>query len=99
MRAPAFWRARTPSLAANLLRPLGLVYGTVAALRLRREGEPGAVPVICIGNFTAGGAGKTPTATAIARLLHGMGESPAFLTRGYGGRLAGPLRVEPGAHG
>jgi tetraacyldisaccharide 4'-kinase len=52
------------------------------------------VPVICIGNPTVGGAGKTPTAIAVARLLIGAGERPAFLTRGFGGRLAGPVPVE-----
>jgi tetraacyldisaccharide 4'-kinase len=50
--------------------------------------------VICVGNPTVGGAGKTPTAIAIARLLIAAGEQPMFLTRGYGGRLAGPVVVE-----
>jgi tetraacyldisaccharide 4'-kinase len=52
------------------------------------------VPVICVGNFTLGGAGKTPTAIAIARLLLEAGHHPFFLSRGYGGRVAGPIRVE-----
>jgi tetraacyldisaccharide 4'-kinase len=52
------------------------------------------VPVVCVGNFTAGGAGKTPTALRLAAMLRAAGESPVFLTRGYGGRLSGPLRVE-----
>jgi tetraacyldisaccharide 4'-kinase len=98
MRAPAFWRERTPTFAANLLRPLGFVYGAIAARRLRRHGERLAAPIICVGNFTVGGAGKTPTAMAVARLLRQMGERPAFLTRGYGGRIAGPVRVDPDRH-
>ena len=98
MRAPAFWSERTPSLAANLLRPAASLYGALAARRLRGEGEAVPVPVICVGNFTAGGTGKTPAALAVARLLKDMGESPAFLTRGYGGRLAGPVRVDAMAH-
>jgi tetraacyldisaccharide 4'-kinase len=56
------------------------------------------VPVVCIGNFTVGGAGKTPAALAVAGLLAGDGQAPFFLTRGYGGRLAGPVRVDPAAH-
>jgi tetraacyldisaccharide 4'-kinase len=59
-----------------------------------RPGTTAGVPVICIGNFTAGGAGKTPTALMLAGWLRAMGRSPVFLTRGYGGSLAGPVRVE-----
>ena len=60
---------------------------------MRRRGEKAELPVICIGNFTVGGAGKTPTALAVARMLDAAGESPAFLSRGYGGRLRGPVQV------
>jgi len=66
---------------------------------MERTGEQAGVPVVCIGNFTAGGAGKTPTALAVARLLIESGERPIFLTRGYGGCLAGPVRVDPTRHG
>ncbi|RAI38931.1 tetraacyldisaccharide 4'-kinase [Rhodoplanes roseus] len=96
MREPAFWW-RAPGLAAGLLAPLAAVYGGVAAARLRRPGTTLPVPVVCVGNLTVGGAGKTPTAIAIARLLQGAGLRPVFLTRGYKGRLAGPLRVDPAA--
>jgi tetraacyldisaccharide 4'-kinase len=74
------------------------VYGAVAARRLRQPGEIAAVPVICIGNFTVGGTGKTPAALAIAEFLASEGQTPFFLTRGYGGRLAGPLQVDPAVH-
>jgi tetraacyldisaccharide 4'-kinase len=62
------------------------------------QGEPyrSRVPVICIGNFTAGGGGKTPTAIAVAKLLAELGAKPAFLTRGYGGTSAGPIPVTDG---
>jgi tetraacyldisaccharide 4'-kinase len=99
MRAPAFWAARTPSLAAQLLRPAAALYGAVAGWRMRRSGERAELPVICVGNFTVGGTGKTPAALALARLLAESGERPALLTRGYGGRLAGPVRVDPRTHG
>jgi tetraacyldisaccharide 4'-kinase len=92
MREPSFWW-RKPGLAAALLAPLGALYGTVAARRMARPGRRARVPVICIGNLTLGGSGKTPAAIAVARMLQAAGERPAFLTRGYGGRLAGPVLV------
>src|SRR3954467_2327010 len=97
MNAPGFWWTK-PAAAAALLSPLALLYGSVAGRRLAQSGERVAVPVICIGNPTVGGAGKTPAAIAVARLLIAAGERPAFLTRGYGGRLSGPTLVAD-AHG
>jgi len=97
MREPAFWW-RKPGLAAGLLAPLGMLYGTVASARLTRRGVRAAVPVVCIGNPTVGGAGKTPLALTLARLLQAAGEAPVLLSRGYGGRLAGPLRVDAARH-
>ncbi len=54
--------------------------------------------MICVGNISVGGAGKTPTAIALARMLVALGRSPHFLTRGYRGREAGPLRVDVERH-
>jgi tetraacyldisaccharide 4'-kinase len=93
MQAPGFWW-RKSGAAATLLSPLAAIYGSIAARRLGQSGERTGVPVICIGNPTVGGAGKTPTAIAVMRLLISAGERPAFLTRGFGGRLAGPVLVE-----
>src|SRR5258705_335521 len=84
MRDPSFWW-RAPGPMAGLLAPLGALYGVIAARRLMQAGERARVPVICIGNLTGGGAGKTPTAIAVARLLQAAGVRPMFLTRGYGG--------------
>src|SRR5712671_5511103 len=95
MKAPAFWW-HEPGAAAALLSPLAAIYGSIAARRLARSGTHVGVPVICVGNPTVGGTGKTPTAIAIGRLLMAAGEHPMFLTRGYGGRLAGPVMVEAG---
>jgi tetraacyldisaccharide 4'-kinase len=69
-----------------------------AARRMRRPSAHAGVPVICAGNFTLGGSGKTPTALALAALLTAAGRKPAFLTRGYGGTLAGPVTVDPQQH-
>lgn len=98
MRAPGFWDDPERTLGARLLWPAALAYGAVTAARMARPGERAAVPVVCVGNFTLGGAGKTPTASRIAALLLEMGERPAFLTRGYGGRLRGPVLVDPARH-
>ena len=99
-RTPRFWNRRKASLAARLLSPLGALYGAATARKMARAGERVSVPVICIGNFVLGGAGKTPTAIAIGRMLLQRGERVAFLSRGYGGeKRAAPLRVDPTIHG
>ena len=97
MREPGFWWGEG-SLASALLAPLAALYGAVAQWRLGRGGRRAAAPVVCVGNLTVGGAGKTPTALALARMLAAAGERPMFLTRGYGGALAGPLLVDPARH-
>jgi len=97
MREPSFWW-REPGLTAALLSPVAAAYGAIAAKRLRQQGTRVSVPVICVGNFTIGGTGKTPAAIAMAHILAGAGERPFFLSRGYGGRQAGPLSVDVAAH-
>jgi tetraacyldisaccharide 4'-kinase len=97
VRAPEFWQ--NDGAAARLLDPVGRLYGLAGTFRRRFATQARAsVPVICIGNLTVGGAGKTPTAIAIAKLLQDEGGRPHFLTRGYGGRECGPLRVRGETH-
>jgi tetraacyldisaccharide 4'-kinase len=98
MREPAFWW-RPAGPAAALLSPLGAIYGAAASWRMAQPGRAAGVPVICVGNLTLGGAGKTPAAIAVAQILDAAGRRPFVLSRGYGGRLAGPVRVDPQAHG
>lgn len=98
MRAPAFW-SDPDAATGRLLAPLGALVGAITRARMDRPGTRAAVPVVCIGNPTVGGAGKTPTAQWIAGLLAARGLRPAILTRGYGGRLAGPVLVDPALHG
>lgn len=98
MKTPAFWSIRPPNALARILQPVGMLYGAATLQRMRRAGARAALPVICIGNFTAGGAGKTPTALALAAALQAMGERPVFLSRGYGGSLTVPTRVDPATH-
>jgi tetraacyldisaccharide 4'-kinase len=98
MRAPDFWRR--DGLAAQMLTPLGRAYGYAVRTRFQAAHPVRAgVPVVCIGNLVAGGAGKTPVALAVGHMLAGSGRAPHFLIRGYGGRLAGPVRVDPSVHG
>jgi len=75
-----------------------MLYGAVAARRMQQPGIDAGLPVICVGNFHVGGAGKTPTVLALTALLREHGEQPVVLSRGYGGRLPGPLLVDPAAH-
>jgi tetraacyldisaccharide 4'-kinase len=97
MREPGFWHGPA-SLNSHLLKPLGALYGAVAARRLQRRGLNAGIPVLCVGNYHVGGAGKTPTVLALAKLLCELGETPVVLSRGYGGELRGPVRVDPGRH-
>jgi tetraacyldisaccharide 4'-kinase len=97
MREPGFWHGPA-SLNAHLLKPLGALYGAIAARRLQRRGLNAGIPVLCVGNYHVGGAGKTPTVLALAKLLRELGETPVVLSRGYGGKLAGPVRVDPVRH-
>ena len=96
-QAPEFW-ART-GLVSDLLAPLGWAYGAAgAARRAMTQATRVAVPTICVGNLTAGGAGKTPVVLSLASLLRARGGQPHILSRGYGGSLTGPLQVDPMRH-
>ena len=97
MRAPEFWRHR--GLAAALLAPASWVYGTAVRMRLAgTRPPPTPIPVICVGNLVAGGAGKTPVALSLGQRLAASGLEVGFVTRGYGGAAAGPLAVDPARH-
>jgi tetraacyldisaccharide 4'-kinase len=100
VRAPEFWHGRPDGAAATLLAPLGMAYGALA--RLRSWGTTpwkAPVPILCVGNLTVGGAGKTPTVMALAAYLKAAGLEIACLSRGYGGKERGPLLVDPSRHG
>ena len=101
MRQPEFWWRDTfaARLAAAALAPLGMAYGASVAWKHRtRSPYHSHVPVICVGNLTVGGSGKTPVAIGVARLLQERGESPVFLSRGYGRKDASALMVDIQSH-
>ena len=97
MHEPAFWY-RPSSWMSRFLMPLGAIYGVIAAQRLQRSGFDAGIPVLCVGNYHVGGAGKTPTVLALIKLLRELGETPVVLSRGYGGQLRGPVMVDPARH-
>jgi tetraacyldisaccharide 4'-kinase len=98
MRAPDFWGGDGSGLLPLLLSPAAALYGAATARRMARPGWQAPVPVICCGNATAGGAGKTTVALDIGQRLANRAVAAHFLLRGYGGRLKGPVRVDPTLH-
>jgi tetraacyldisaccharide 4'-kinase len=93
--APPFWY-QPRSWQAFCLAPASWAYGAVARFRMETARPPQVTaPVLCIGNLTVGGSGKTPTAIAIGKAVAEAGYRPGFLTRGYGGSVLGPHRVDP----
>lgn len=99
-RAPRFWFTQPdrPALLARVLAPLGWLYAAGTASRLRQPGYVPRVPVICVGNLVAGGAGKTPVTLALSERLRNRGYAVHIVSRGFGGRLDGPVRVDEARH-
>jgi tetraacyldisaccharide 4'-kinase len=96
--APSFW-GKPPGVLANLLLPIGAAWDSVGRLRRALSHTYCApVPVVCIGNLVAGGAGKTPVVLAMISHLAARGLEVHVVSRGYGGRLGGPVRVDPARH-
>ena len=96
MMAPGFWQQ--DGWTAWALSPLGALVARATARRVAGQGWRAPVPVICCGNASVGGAGKTTVALDLAARLRARGVAVHCLSRGYGGRARGPLRVDPAAH-
>ena len=94
---PAWWYRERAGVVAACLAPVAALYGRIAEARYARATPyRSRLPVLCVGNLTAGGTGKTPLVLHLCRHLAAAGLSPAVLTRGYGGRRAGPHWVGAG---
>ena len=90
MKTPKFWNNK--NWLSTLLMPIGTLYAAATAYRMKNNVPQTTVkPVICIGNLTAGGTGKTPVAISIAKILQSCGYNPNFISRGYGGTLRGAI--------
>ena len=101
MRAPAFWDLppRRFSALRFLLAPLGWIYGRATKARVAKPSKFRAdVPVICIGNISAGGTGKTPTTIALIQHLQARGRTPHVISRGYGGSNTELVNVDERSH-
>jgi len=99
MKAPGFWWSKSRSVQALALAPLGWIYGRIAGRRmLQKPKGSSSLPVICVGNFVAGGTGKTPFSLMLHSMLNAEGFRCGFLLRGHGGSLSGPVLVDLSAH-
>jgi len=98
MHAPGFWSHPGGGVWPTLLAPFAAIYRAETARRMAKPGWRAPVPVLCAGNATAGGAGKTTLALDLGERLAARGIAVHFLLRGYGGRERGPVRVEPARH-
>jgi len=102
LSTPRWWyerHGRHGRVARTLLKPVSWFWAAATARRIARAPPVDVgIPVVSIGNLTVGGSGKTPVAREVLRLLHQQGVNAHALSRGYGGRLPGPLRVDPAIH-
>ncbi len=97
LRAPRFWSEG--GWQSRALQPLALAYGGLArGYRLLKPKVQAPLPLVCVGNYTAGGAGKTPVVRSLVEGLETRGHRPVVVSKGYGGRLKGPLWVDPLKH-
>lgn len=97
--APGFWW-REPGLLSRALTLPSLAYGAVSRRNLERGPRVRVpLPVVCVGNLTVGGGGKTPTALALGRAALAIGRRPGFLSRGHGGQAKAALLVDSARHG
>lgn len=98
-KTPSFWYAPI-GFRSLLLQPLAWIYGWIETLnRLSKKPLKLAIPVISVGNSVLGGSGKTPTTLCLYRLMSDLGfQKPVIISKGYGGSLPGPLKVDHQIH-
>jgi tetraacyldisaccharide 4'-kinase len=100
LKPPSWWYGERIPPAAWALWPIAAIYGGIVERRFRTACPyRSTLPVLCVGNFTMGGAGKTPVALKLASMLREAGRKPGFLTRGYGGSERGPYLIDSATDG
>ena len=101
MRPPGFWDnpPDRPGWQSHILSPLGALYGAMTRRRqVQGKSAKIDVPVICVGNINVGGTGKTPTVIWLLEKLRNAGHQPHVVSKGYGGTVEAPTRVDPSRH-
>ncbi|WP_373317507.1 tetraacyldisaccharide 4'-kinase [Neokomagataea tanensis] len=98
MRPPRFWTSDKPGVLSRALTPASRLVSRIAEQRSSRTGYHASVPVLCCGNVTTGGTGKTPLTFDLVQRLKERGRNPHILSRGHGGREHGPVAVDPGRY-
>ena len=85
MITPNFWNDK--GVVSTVLLPFSWLYGAIVQFRLKKTGYKSKAKVICVGNVTAGGVGKTPVCMTLAEKYINEGKKVCFVTRGYKGEL------------
>ncbi len=98
MKAPHFWKAHSQSLWPHILAPLSYIWAMETKRRLKKSGYKSKLPIICIGNITIGGSGKTQAAIKLAEFYKSHGFNPVFLSRGYGAKVTKAIKVNSLEH-
>lgn len=101
MRAPSFWfkPPSRPGVWPRVLHPLSILW-RVMSDRRQKNGKHlrVSVPVVCVGNINVGGTGKTPTVIKLLSVFNELGVTAHVISKGYGGSIEGPLRVDEVDH-
>lgn len=96
LKAPKFWYIKKDTIYSKILYPLSLVFRLGTKIRnITSRTNKSSLPIICIGNIVVGGAGKTPVALKIGRILIKSGYNPHFISRGYAGIIKSSTLVQP----
>ncbi len=101
MKSPDFWKNKpnNAGLWPQILSPLSKLWQWAGARRWKKGAHVEiGIPIICVGNVNLGGTGKTPTVIEIVTRLIALGKNPHVVSKGYKGRLIGPIVVDPSIH-
>ena len=95
LKAPKFWYQKKDTYLSSFLYPLSLLFRFGTKIRnILSTTNKGPLPIICVGNIVVGGAGKTPVALKIGKLLIKAGYKPGFISKGYAGLIKNSTLVK-----